>query len=209
MIELDVHCLSPSNSLDEDWTNLCVIHDETLDRTTNASGTVAQLGAQDLAHIDAGDGESIPHLTQVFDLASHQAKTIAINIELKGLGTATPVAHYLEHLSKQPSDIPVLVSSFNHTLLSEFRSLDPHTAVAPLYNRGVEKFHRTAKQLDAFAVNISAKSANEKRIRSIRSQGYRVFVYTVNSLEIAMQLRSWGASGVFTDHPDRLLSLQS
>ncbi len=209
MIELDVHCLSPTDSLVEDWTNLCVIHDDTLDRTTNVSGTVAALAVQDLAYIDAGDGESIPQLTQVFDLASRQAETIAINIELKGLGTAVPVAHYLKHLSKQPSDFPVLVSSFNHTLLSEFRSVNLHTAVAPLYGRWVEEFHLTAKRLDAFAVNISVKSANKKRIQSIRSHGYRVFVYTVNSLEIAMQLRSWGASGVFTDHPDRLLSLQN
>jgi len=67
---------------------LMVIHDDTLNRTTNGKGPVAGRTFAELRALDAGKGERIPTLAEVFDAVNHRA---VINMELKGPGTAAPV----------------------------------------------------------------------------------------------------------------------
>ena len=203
MVELDVQ-LSTDQQGQQD---LIVIHDEKLNRTTNGRGPVSDLGTEQIRALDAGEGQQIPLLTEVLQLLkTHRDNTgitVAVNIELKGPRTAAPTAQFLAKLGSWPT----LVSSFNHTELRAFKALDRHTPVAPLYDRFTSKWPDTAAELEAYAVNISARMANGERISAIRRAGYRVYVYTVNTLEEAEILRDLGASGVFTDRPDNLATL--
>jgi len=243
MIELDVHNVTGAGG----HRKLAVIHDDTLDRTTNVTGRVADLRVSDLAAIDAGQGERVPLLDDVFALLrAHHAQTIAaqrqpdenepdgkkmqaqtekleagsindpalastdpletqviLNIELKGQGTGRTVAETLLAVH----DIPVLVSSFNHEELARFRSLDATTPVALLYHRWDAGWLDTARELDACAINLSSRIAWPKRIKSIRDAGFDVFVYTVNSVRRARQLRQRGVSGIFSDRPDKMVEV--
>jgi len=74
MVELDVQICSSGE--------MVVIHDDTVDRTTNGTGAVDELTFEELRRLDAGGGERIPTLDEVIDVADRE---IGVNVELKGL----------------------------------------------------------------------------------------------------------------------------
>jgi glycerophosphoryl diester phosphodiesterase len=98
----------------------------------------------------------------------------------------------------------VLVSSFDHELLRTFRQLDPHTRVAPLFDRWSRRTWAIATGLRAWSINLSRRVATATHLAAAGSRGLRSFVYTVNDLEEARRLIVLGATGVFTDYPDRI-----
>ncbi len=193
MIELDVYRISTGAD-----QRLIVIHDDTLERTTSATGPVRHLTPQRVAEIDAGDGQPIPFLEDVLGVA--EKADAWVNIELKGPGTAVPVA---QALGAWP-DLRVLVSSFDHEALATFCAADTKTPVAPLFHRWTNNWLNTARELQAVAVNLSVRIASRPRVEQIRAAGYGVFVYTVNRPVAARRLVQAGASGIFTDRPDRM-----
>jgi glycerophosphoryl diester phosphodiesterase len=202
-VELDVHRIQQANG----EPTLCVIHDKLLQRTTSARGPVSKLTVDALHAIDAGDGARIPLLIEVFALLTRHCQSsggrVGLNIELKGACTAELVAAFIKN--HRNDAIEILVSSFDHAQLLEFRSFDTHTPVALLYQRWSSRWLEIARRLDARAVNLAAEIATRRRVQDIRDEGYAVYVYTVNRLLRAQRLFDRGCAGVFTDRPDLLL----
>ena len=191
-IELDVYCVDGQ---------LVVIHDDTLERTTNGRGEVMATSFEALRALDAGKGERIPTLDEVLALA---AGKVTVNVELKGEGTAAPVAHCIaEH-----PDVDVLVSSFEHDELALFRTAAPRARVAPLFHRVSDAIFEIAESLNAWSINVSVKLASADRLHAIADHGYRSLVYTVNDPAIAKRLKADSATGIFTDFPDRMQALR-
>ena len=188
-VELDVHRVHGE---------LIVIHDDTLERTTNGSGPLDSISLAELRTLDAGGGERIPTLIESLDLLLADC---AVNIELKGSGTALPVAQLLK---QQFAGSEVLVSSFMLTELREFHEACPEVDVAALFGRRAPDLARLEASLSPWSVHVSRRNANETLIRSILDAGYRCLVYTVNEPDEAAVLLGYGASGVFTDFPDRI-----
>jgi glycerophosphoryl diester phosphodiesterase len=85
MIELDVYTCKSGE--------LVVMHDDKVNRTTNGNGYVFNMTLTELKTLDAGKGEKVPTLVEVFDLIN---KKIAINVELKGEGTAESTAELIQ-----------------------------------------------------------------------------------------------------------------
>jgi glycerophosphoryl diester phosphodiesterase len=191
-IELDVYRVEDA---------LLVIHDDTLERTTNGRGKVMESSFAALRALDAGAGECIPTLDEVLDLV---AGRVAVNIELKGEATAAPAAHVI---GAYPST-EFLVSSFAHLELTQFRALDATTPVAPLFHRTSAKMFEIADALQAWSINLSAKIATVELLQEIGAAGFRSLVYTVNDYAQAEALQRAGAAGVFTDYPDRMAQLK-
>lgn len=187
-VELDVHVCEE---------RLCVIHDPDLDRTTNGTGPVSAKSLQELRALDAGNGEPIPFLEEVFDLVPDR---VAINVELKGPATAGPLARFI---ARTPSR-QVLVSSFNHRELATFRALAPDVEIAPLFGRWRGDPIQIGRQFASRFVNLSRKIATPQRCELLKAAGFEILVYTVNELAEAAQLFELGVKGVFTDYPDRL-----
>ncbi|NJN52213.1 MAG: glycerophosphodiester phosphodiesterase [Gammaproteobacteria bacterium] len=187
-IELDVYCIDGA---------LLVIHDDTLERTTNGTGPIAAKSLPQLRGLDAGKGQSIPLLEEVMDLV---AGRVAVNVELKGKGTARRTAAVLAHYPGTES----LVSSFDHVELRSFRATTRAIPVAPLFGRASTGMFEVADELRAWGVNLSRKIAAPGLLADARQRGYRTLVYTVNDPHEARALREGGASGVFTDFPDRI-----
>ncbi len=187
-VELDVHMCGD---------RLCVIHDEMLERTTSGAGPIAKWNPTELRQLDAGGGASIPFLEEVFDCLRTD---VGLNIELKGEGTAKPLAKLL----RQYPDRDVLVSSFDHQALFDFRRTSAGVPVAPLFQRWSKDPCGVAKNLNAKFINLSKRAANENRMREIEKKGLRCLVYTVNELAQALELIEYGVSGIFTDYPDRI-----
>ncbi len=206
MLELDVYAVSDDVTRSE----LVVIHDDTLNRTTNGRGKVMAHSLAELRRLDAGLGQPIPLLIEVAALIeTHNANTdiaTALNIELKGPDTAQPTAAFLQDRGTQHS-LPILVSSFDHQELYAFTKLAPRYGVAPLYDRYRDSWPATAEKLEAIAINLSRRIATPARIAAMRDAGYAVFVYTVNTVTEAESLQAAGANGVFTDRPDLMAGL--
>ena len=186
-VELDVHFVDGE---------LVVVHDERLDRTTDGHGRIRDWSFDKLRRLDAGAGERIPTLDEVL---SAVPPSILVNVELKGAGTAEPVAKRLAGERR-----PLLVSSFDYRELARFRALCPKLPCAPLIGRWRLGMENVAKSLGADAVNLADRAATAKRVAKIASWGCRVLVYTVNEPSRALQLKAMGVGGVFTDYPDRL-----
>ncbi len=192
-IELDVYCVEGK---------LMVIHDDTLERTTNGRGNVMATSYDALRRLDAGNGERIPTLDEVLELV---AGKVTVNVELKGKGTAAPLA---KHVAAHPKD-DLLVSSFDHRELEVFRAAAPTARVAPLFHKASSRMFEIADSLNAWSINLSEKLATADRLETIADNGYRALVYTVNDPAVARRLQADGAGGIFTDFPDRMQPLRA
>ncbi len=200
-IELDVHAVCDA----EDTTQLMVIHDDTVQRTTNGKGLVSNHTFEQLTKLDAGNGNPIPRLDEVTALVAQYFSDTQplINIELKGRRTAAPTAKFLQ----AHPELAVLVSSFDHTELAAFRALDNTTPIAPLFEREQASMLDTASELGASCLNVSQRMVKPVLIEQCSDAGYPVLVYTVNQRLNAQRLKALGVGGVFTDRPDVLIAL--
>jgi len=185
-IELDVHLVA---------NHLVVIHDDTLERTTNGRGKFADLDLATLRRFDAGNGSTIPLLEEVL---AQLPPGVGINIELKGSQTAEPTAKFLAAYR----ELDVLVSSFEHRELTHFHRLNPEVRVAPLFHRWRRDVWQTVTALDAWSINLSLKIVNRTIIEEAENQGIKLLIYTVNDLSEARRVLGLGATGLFTDYPD-------
>jgi glycerophosphoryl diester phosphodiesterase len=193
-IEIDVHCAGGE---------LMVIHDAKLERTTNGRGYVARKSFADLRALDAGQGELIPTLREVFETVNRKA---FINIELKGKRTAAPVValirEFVTNHGWRYEDF--MISSFNR---GELRAVtDPKIPIALLLTRPTRLYALSARRVRATAVNPAARFVTARFVEDAHRRGLRVFAYTVNTPAEIARLQRVGVDGVFSDFPERVVS---
>ena len=193
MIEFDVQLCKTGE--------VVVIHDFTLERTTNGNGLVAETPLSKLKQLDARKGQQIPTLEEVLKTISR--KTI-VNIELKGINIAQPTANiirdFIENKNWQTNDF--LVSSFNHSELLTFKKLMPETRIGVLYEEIPASFNETASALNAYSINAEFNYLNKKIVNWVHSIGYKIYAYTVNTNNEKLKMKEIGVDGIFTDFPD-------
>ena len=190
-VELDVYTLEQE---------LIVIHDDTVDRTTNGKGEVAAFSLEALMTLDAGDGAAVPTLDDVWNLVPGN---IGVNIELKGPGTAEPVAEWLARTAPFPPG-RLMISSFDHEELAHFQQSQAGTDVllAPLFHRWREGCVDVARRFETTHINFNHKLLNASRMARLSDARLKVCAYTVNTARRAKQLFDMGVHGIFTDRPD-------
>lgn len=194
-IELDVYAVEGA---------LVVFHDDRLERTTNGHGRIMDASFSYLRSLDAGDGERIPTLDEVFALCRGRA---GINVELKGPGTAPLLATFLKRQYEAGwSPQAVLVSSFDHRALQAFRSAAPDTPLGALYYGVPADGAASAQALGAFSVHPSLDFVDQALVDDAHRRGLKVFVYTVNTPEDITLMRALGVDGVFCNYPERVLT---
>src|ERR1700677_3437821 len=140
---------------------LVVIHDDTLERTTTGSGRVEEQTFDYLRSLDAGRGEKIPVLREVFEEVGGRA---LINIELKGGGTAGPVFELIREYEGKPGwkREDFLVSSFDLPELGKLKGRG--IRLGTLFSRPPLDCVAIAKSLDAYSINIGSRAADEALI---------------------------------------------
>jgi glycerophosphoryl diester phosphodiesterase len=194
-IEIDVFCVEGE---------LVVIHDERLEYTTNGRGYVTEKTLAHLRTLDAGKGQRIPLLREVFDLVERRA---GINVELKGAGTAVPtvklVRDYIMNRSWRYDQ--VLLSSFDHRELSRVKPLDPDIRTGALILGIPRRYAEFAEELQAFSVHAGFAFANRAFVEDTHRRGLKFFVYTVNLPDDLDRVRTMGADGVFTNFPELVI----
>jgi glycerophosphoryl diester phosphodiesterase len=194
-LEVDVHLVQD---------RVVVIHDSRLERTTNGKGRVAKSSLNYLRSLDAGQGEKIPFLEEVLDLCCGAA---GLNIELKGGGTAAPVAAILsDRVQRGICQLDqLLVSSFHLLQLLKFKRLAPEIPRGVLVTHTSLPYLGIASQLQAHSVHVKLEHLSGKFVTRAHARGLRVYVFTVNSATDLERVRHLGADGVFTDYPELLL----
>lgn len=194
MIECDAHLCKTGE--------LVVIHDNTVDRTTNGKGRIHNKTFSELKTLDDGKGEHIPKLQDVIELINRKTR---LNIELKGRGTGWAVATMLQMyygMGWRHNDF--VVSSFSRRELRAFRKIDTKTPVGYLIYTNIFGSIRFAKKISAYSINPNIKHAKKRFIESAHRKGLKVYVYTVDTKEDARRMKELGVDGVFSDCPDEI-----
>jgi len=182
---------------------LMVFHDDRLERTTNGSGYLLDQNFDYLRSLDAGNGENIPTLREVFQEIDLRA---GVNIELKGPDTARPVVEFISALRKHGwSDNLILVSSFNHRELAEVRRIDSRIRLGAMIVGLPVDDAAFAAVLGAYSVHLSLEFVDRRVVDDAHSRGLRVFVFTVNHPDDICKMEELGVDGVFTNYPERVL----
>lgn len=189
---------------------LLVIHDDTVDRTTNSSGSWDSWGYGELRRLDAGAWfsptyrfERIPELADVVSFAN--ATQTSFNIELKpraaGKRRDTLVENLEVALQSFKNKSGLLISSFDHELLSAVRQALPELPLAWLCTPAEVRAGswREASQIECTAIHPCGQDLTEADVHEMLDAGFDVNVWTVNTLEEARTAAKWGVSGIFTD----------
>ncbi|TDD99257.1 glycerophosphodiester phosphodiesterase [Flavobacterium cellulosilyticum] len=194
-IELDVHLSSDGV--------LIVMHDETIDRTTNGRGEVNKMSLKELKAFKIHNSKEIPTLIEVFDMVKQHC---FINIELKGIGTAKPVIDLISFYSKEKGwhHDNFLISSFDWKMLEETRLLNPNIRIGVLTEESIEEALAFAKKIKAYSINPDYTLLTKENVALQQENGFQVFPWTVNSEEAILNIKSFKVNGIISNFPDRI-----
>ena len=192
-----------------------IFHDETLDRTTNGSGKVAETNYDDIKQLEAGSwfGESfagikIPTLEEAVDILIE--RNLGLNLEIKpcpGREKETAEAA-LDILSQIWDDhFRLLISSFQHVSMEVARDM------AGDWYRGLllggeelpENWQDLADYLDVKTINFGSKLVTREAVEETIDLDLHPLIYTVNDPIEARKYQGWGVETLFSDEPDVIL----
>ena len=189
-----------------------LLHDATLERTTDATGAAGERTWAELSRLDAGSwhsrthaGEPLPSLDAIARYV--QRNGFALNLEIKptpgeeratGLAVGTACARLW-----QGQVSPLLFSSFRPDALQSARETTPDIPRALLVDTLWDGWFEMARSLDCVAVVSNHKLMDAELIAQLHGAGLRALCYTVNEVADAQRLVGLGIDGLITDAVDR------
>ena len=198
MLEIDVRVTGDGQ--------LIVLHDPSLDRTTDCEGIVREMGLDEIRQADAGDGERVPILGEVFDLARNRAPIL---LEIKSDFIAERV---VQAIADAQIEEQVVVQSFNPQTVERVKRLAPHLPSSLLIGELPTTPSRVrARRLVSQVLEVGANTLSiwhatltPSLIEEMRKRGIAVWAWTVDE-EITMRdLAMMGVQGLVTNYPDVL-----
>lgn len=194
VIELDVHGTKDGK--------VVVIHDDTVDRTTNGKGRVSDLTLAEIQALDAGQGERIPMLDEVLGMV---AGRVPIDIEIKDEGLSREVADILNsRLSGGAKSDDFVISSFSENELAEAGRLMDFKRILLVWGEDSRRSIATALNLRVWGIGARASTVEEKFIKEAHEKGLKLLVWTVDGAAAIARFKSMGVDGIFSNFPDRL-----
>ena len=187
-----------------------LMHDATLDRTTDAEGPVVALGSEELATVDAGNGEGVPTLAQCLALCREIG--LGLDLEIKpdpgtGPQTARAVLDVLKAEGWGPEEA-IVITSFDRAALAVVQEAAPDYIRGLLLTGRPDDWREAASDLAVDAVIPGTKDVlGPEDVTAIVDGGWVPMVYTVNDPQRAKQLYDWGMASIVTDDPPALLGL--
>ncbi|MGA6926433.1 MAG: glycerophosphodiester phosphodiesterase family protein [Desulfosarcina sp.] len=207
MIELDV-------TLSKD-RHLVVIHDDTVDRTTDGSGAVNSLTLEQLGRLDAGSwfdprfaSERLPTLSRVLDAVKGR---LMVNVEIKPeafepegpADAAERQVLNLIHEKRMCGD--VLVSSFNWQMLDNLSRLEPRLALGLLSDIAANpNLIDWYKHIKGFSWHPDYRVLTRRQVAALHHVGARVFPYAVDGRIDTRGMLAMGVDGLIVDDPRQM-----
>jgi glycerophosphoryl diester phosphodiesterase len=190
-----------------------LLHDDTLERTSNGSGVAGEFLWHELQALDAGSwfsqqfaGEKLPRLTEVAQRCrQHQ---LMINIEIKPTTgsdtlTGTQVALAARDLWQDQPVMPLL-SSFSVQALAAAQLAAPALPRGLLLEQWRDDWLLVTQQLGCTSLHIDYQELTAQRVASLKQAGLHILVYTINEVARARELLAWGVDCLCTDRLDTL-----
>lgn len=189
-----------------------LLHDDTLERTSNAWGVAGDMSWETLCKVDAGSwfssafkGEGLASLSDV--AARCRSLSLMANIEIKpttGLERETG-RRVSAAARKLWEGMPIpLLSSFSIEALEAARLETPELSCGLLLDAWRDDWLNLTRRLECVSLHLNHRLLDEARVRSIKDAGLHILVYTVNSPRRAQQLMSWGVDTLCTDRIDAI-----
>lgn len=220
VLEMDVHATADGA--------IVVMHDDTVDRTTDGTGAIKEMSLDEIKALDAGDywtaddgvtfpyrgqGITVPTLDEIFAAFPD----MPMNIEIKQ-AEPSMVGIFCDKLREYAMTDQVLVASFHDSVMQEFRETCPEVATSmteteirpffvlnTIYLGATYQPPGTAFQVPEYSGDLHV--ATERFVRGAHAQNVDVHVWTVNDASDMERMLALGVDGIITDRPDLLLQL--
>ncbi|WP_449244807.1 glycerophosphodiester phosphodiesterase [Desulfobacca acetoxidans] len=190
-VEIDVH-------LSRDG-HLVVIHDATVDRTTNGRGRVNDLSWEDLRRLDAGRGERLPSLDEVVALVRGRAHLF---VELKDTKATAAVAFFFQECDLFTE---AHVISFWHPALKELRQIEPRIRTGVLFVGCPVDAPALARAADAEALMLNYQYVTPALVQSARRAGLAIGIWNIDTVVDLEPVLSLGLDYIGSNAPDILI----
>jgi glycerophosphoryl diester phosphodiesterase len=186
-----------------------LIHDETLERTTDGHGRVAETALAELQRLDAGCyhhpsfvGEPVPTLAAALTLCDELK--LAVNLEIKPAAgqeaiTGSTVAAIAATCRPRAG---LILSSFSPAALAAAREMAPELARALLVEAIPLDWAEQLRQQGCTSLHASARQLDPARVGNVLAAGFPLACYTVNDPLEAKRLYALGVAAIFSDRPD-------
>ena len=189
-----------------------VIHDERVDRLTNAKGFVHQFTLKEIKKLDFGQhfsekfkGQRILTLEETLQLVNDFK---LINIELKNwMGYPGLEEKTLELVDQYNLKDKVIISSFNHYSLRKIKQIAPETRTAMLYFARLYRPWIDAIKIGAEALHPYYLTLDREIVENSHLANIKINAFTVNKKEEIKKMIDLNIDGIITDFPDRVLKL--
>lgn len=194
-VEFDVHVCKSGE--------LIVIHDFTVDRTTNGTGAVADFTLQELKKLRIEEQHQVPTLDEVLILFN---KSHFINIELKGSHTAELVCDCIAKNVKENrfEYSNFIVSSFQRDELDTVARYNSNIHVGVLTQASVEQALEWAAEFNAKAIHPHFSLLTAENVALAHQKKHKVYTWTVNEISDIQRVKNLGVDAIITDFPDRI-----
>ena len=182
--------------------SLVVIHDETVDRTTDGTGAVRDLTLEKIRSLDAGEGEKVPTFEEVLELA--KASGVKIMPEAKSAHLYPGLeAKMLEALEKEDYLDQAVIQSFEADSLNTFHELNPQARLCALYGLGGFNVSDPAGDAQYICPMGEMVLLDPGIIRRAHWDGRQVFVWfgALEKPATGSVMRFFGADGLIVDDP--------
>lgn len=194
---------------------LVVIHDETVNRTTDGRGLVAHKSVAELARLDARragpdwpDPQPVPSIARVLEefpeLEHLQLEAKPVDAASRGLMAERLAALFRDFDLHERAT----VTSFDRELLRAVRAADARIALGLVTDRTRPEPLKTALALGASLLVLHWKLCTPRRVHEAQAAGLRVSAWTVNDDAVARRLHALGIDSIVTDFPTRMIALR-
>lgn len=179
-----------------------VIHDNSVDRTTNGKGKINKLTLQEIRSLDAGKGQKIPLLEEVLDMINKKSK---ININVKEPAALKPTLRILQDYLKRnvidPDELVVSAERFG-VLRTAFKT-QTFTIIPSLFIFPGLLLRLFQKQ-NSDAIEVYKRVLSKNVVDIAHSFGMQVYVWTVNEIDEIEKFKRMKVDGIISDFPDRI-----
>lgn len=178
---------------------LIVMHDPTLDRTTDGTGLVNESTLAGIQRLDAGLGERVPTFREVLE-----ATTLPIHAELK---VAEAAEALVDVILEQSISRRITLISFDPEALRRLKRILPDQPVGLILSGAPPDAAERARALDTDLVSLEAEYLNAEAVERCRRADLKITTWTVNAPEQMRRVLELGVDGVATDRPDLLAGI--
>ncbi|MCG2692635.1 hypothetical protein L6279_00805 [Candidatus Parcubacteria bacterium] len=183
-----------------------IIHDQTLNRTTNGKGLVCEANLSEIKALDAGQCEKVPTMEEI--LAWAQKNSCLVNLELKDRGMINMVG---KAILEKKLERQVFVTSFLLDEIAKFKKKFPNIQVGFIFDHcpwRPQRMVREAKAVGVYILSLKAKWIFKMRgkyiVKLAHNFGLKVHVWNVDDKSSAERMKAIGVDGLISNCPEIL-----